>query len=291
MLKKANLIINPIAGKNRDFDYVALLRKTLSKAGYELEVFETAKKGQAEAFASSEECKDSLLIAAGGDGTVSEVVKGMDFNSSDLAIMPLGTANVFAKELGISPDLKSAVGHLASGNLRYWDVGLANDERFVVFLGTPFDAAVTGTLSRNRKGNITYLSYVIPTLKVYARWKSPPIKVTMDGKPLDGFASQVIISNVDHFARFFSLSPQVRPDDGLLDVFVFRKRGRLALLIYSIGMFLGILPSFKSVEHHKAKDVILESEEEDVPYQLDGDLRGNLPLKISVLPRALRLIV
>jgi len=291
MFKKAKLIINPIAGKNRNFDYVALLRKGLSQAGYQFEVFETAKKGQAEAFASSEECKNSLLIAAGGDGTVSEVVKGMHLDSSALAIMPLGTANVLAKELGISTDLKSAVGHLASGNLRCWDVGLANNERFAVFLGAPFDAAVTGTLSRNRKGSITYLSYVIPSIKVYARWKTPLIKVTMDGRRLDGFASQVIISNVDHFARFFSLSPQVRPDDGLLDVFVFRKKGRVALLIYFIGMFLGILPSFRSVEHHKAKDVILESEEEGVPYQLDGDLRGNLPLKISILPRALRLLV
>jgi len=215
----------------------------------------------------------------------------MDFKSSRLGILPLGTANVLATELGIGTDIKKAIDRISAGHQISWDVGIANHKKFVVFSGAAFDAAVTGTLSKKRKGNITYLTYIIPTIKTYANWKSPQIKVSIDGKEIEGFASQVIISNVNHFAGFFALSPEICPGDGLLDVFVFRSKGRRALIKYFAAMFFRILPSFKSVEQYKGKEITLESEQKDVPYQLDGDLAGTLPLRISVLPGALKIMV
>ena len=215
----------------------------------------------------------------------------MDLETCRLAILPLGTANVLASELGISADLRKAIRHIASGKEKIWDVGLADNRRFVVFVGAAFDAAVAGTLSRQRKGNINILSYLIPTIQTYANWRSPKIKVAIDGRELDGFASQVIISNVNHFAGFFELSPQICPDDSLLDVFVFRSKGRFAVMKYFFAMLFKILPSFKSVEAYKAKEIIIKSEQQNVPYQLDGDAAGTLPLKISVLPHKLKIMV
>ena len=291
MAKKARLIVNPIAGKGKEFDFVSVLKAELARADFELAVFETSKRGDAKAFAASDECKNAFVIAAGGDGTISEVAQGMDLETSKLGILPMGTANVMALELGIRRDLKSAIRHLAGGREKMWDVGVANGRKFLAFLGAAFDAAVTGTLSQQRKGNITFLTYVVPTLRTYASWKPPRIKVSIDGRWLDAEACQVIISNVNHFARFFQLSPEVSPDDGLLDIFVLRGKRRLALLKYGGAMFFRLLPLIKRAEHYKAREIILESENQNVPYQLDGDLVGTLPVKISVLPQALRIIV
>jgi len=291
MAKKARLIINPIAGKGKKSAFVSILKTELARADFELAVFETSKKGDARAFAASDECEDCLVIAAGGDGTISEVVQGMNLETSKLGILPLGTANVMALELGLRRNPSAMLKCFADGRERLWDVGVANGRKFLVFLGAAFDAAVTGALSQQRKGNITYLTYVIPTLRTYASWRPPRIRVSIDGRQLDGEACQVIISNVNHFARFFRLWPEVSPDDGLLDVFILKGKGKLALLKYGGAMFFRLLPLVKRAEHYRAREIVLDSQDPGVPYQLDGDLAGTLPVKISVLPQALRIVV
>jgi YegS/Rv2252/BmrU family lipid kinase len=291
MNKRIRLIVNPIAGKRQEFDFVGALRKELDRTDRDLKVFETRQKGDAKALAASEECRDCLVIAAGGDGTISEVAQGIDLETARLGILPLGTANDMALELGISTNLRTAVKRTVRGEETRWDVGVANGRRFVVFSGTAFDAAVTGTVHEERKSNITYLSYVVPALKTYAAWKSPRIRVSLDGKPLDGYSSQVLISNVKRLAPCFQLSHTIAPDDGVLHVLVFRREGRLALLEYTTALFFRLPQWMNTLENYKAQEILLESEDENVPYQLDGDPVGTLPLKISVLPRALRIVV
>jgi len=287
--KRAVLILNPIAGRGFSSSFLEAAREELASAGYDLAVRPTESPEHARQVASESQYDADLIIVGGGDGTISQVVRGLELGRIPIAILPLGTANVLAQELNIGLSPRKALQAILKGKEKKWDVGLANGVRFVSFVGAGFDACVTSEVHRARTGNIGYEHYLWPLMKVYSSWKSPSIHVEIDGTPFPKPVSQVIVSNLKRYASFFELTPDIRPDDGLLDVCLFSRPGRMHLFRYAASMFLRLLPQLEDATFLRGKRIELRSTDK-VPYQIDGDPAGELPLVITLEKKPLKII-
>ncbi|MBM4047752.1 MAG: YegS/Rv2252/BmrU family lipid kinase, partial [Planctomycetes bacterium] len=223
------LIVNPTAGRGRAATAAAEAAEHLRAAGLDVRAHATAGRGDGERLA-----RDAgdvrAIVAVGGDGTFNEVLNGVGGRDVPLGLIPVGTANVLARELGLPLDVRRACAVIAAGHSRTVDVGFCNDRRFILMAGMGFDAAVVQELTRSRKGNIRLLSYASPILRALATYDAPPLRVEADGHLLATDARLVILSNARTYALGLQISPQARMDDGLLDVCVFRRHGLQALL-------------------------------------------------------------
>ncbi len=288
--KQAVLILNPIAGRGITSSFLQAVRQDLASAGYNLVIKPTESPENAREIAAECQYDADLIIVGGGDGTISQVVRGLELGRIPLAILPIGTANVLAQELNIGLSPRKAVEAIMTGRERMWDVGLANGVRFVSFVGAGFDAHVASEVHRTRTGNIGYEHYLLPLVKVCSLWKSPCIHVEVDGRAFPKPLYQVIVSNLKRYASFFELTPDIRPDDGLLDICLLSRPGRMHLLRYAASMFLRLLPQLEDATFLRGKRIVLRSTER-VPYQIDGDPGGELPLEITLERKPLRIIV
>jgi len=240
----------------------------------------------------------SLIVAAGGDGTVNEVVNGiaagMDASPGSrimvrLGILPVGTMNVFATEMGIPlHSLQKAWDVALHGAVRHLDLPLCGtggvSRRFVQLAGVGLDAEVVRRTSRESKKTLGPLSYLLSLAQI-AGSKTPEIRIrTGEGRETTG--SFVLLGNGRFYGGPFRLFREGSPTDGLLDVLVFRNQGAWDLLRYMHAILMGNHPSLEDVEYFQTSRLSLHSEGM-VPYELDGEMAGYLPLEIALEERVL----
>ena len=286
---RLKLILNPIAGGGYGVKILPEVLRCLEQRGLEVEVFRTQKKGDAKELARNS--LDYKAIATmGGDGTFNEVINGALGNDVPLGLIPLGTANVLARELRIPLDPIQAARVIARGNTRRIDLGRADSRHFFLMAGIGFDAEVVKLLEANRKGNISMATYAIPILKALWNYKFPAVDVEVDGKLVARGAGFVFVSNTRRYTGPFVIANRAKVDDGLLDVLIFPGRNHLKLLKYAAGILLWIADRIKEVKYLQGKEIKVSSTDE-VSYQLDGDLGGPLPARFQVVPKALNIIV
>jgi len=252
--------------------------------------------GPGEAFrVAGQAAKDGYerVIVAGGDGTVNEVINGIEDGKITLGIVPLGTGNVLAYELGLARDaVDQALTVIKAGKTRDFDLGLAGDRRFLLMAGFGFDAEVIRSVPPRAKGIFGRMAYAPTLVHQSVCYRPSEFRLTLDDTSLSTAAYNVIVCNCASYAPNFQIAPMARPDDGLLDVLIFEHRPAMKL------RFLGWLSASlimrwaadSSAIHYQAKRVRIESTPM-VKMQLDGDVRGESGVDIQVLPKALRLIV
>ena len=233
-----------------------------------------------------------LIVAAGGDGTVNEVINGTGLSGVALGILPLGTVNVFAQDLGIPGKMDEAWAVVESGRIRAIDLARAESKGktrfFAQLAGVGFDARAVRAASCALKKKIGPLSYVWAGLKVLReRHASVEVCVSASGKSVSGVA--VLIGNGRFYGGPFRLFPEARMDDGLLDVCVFEKGGYFDMLRYGQGILRGVHTGFPDVKYFQAKEFVC-SAAQPVPFELDGEDAGEVPVRFSVMPRALRVM-
>jgi diacylglycerol kinase (ATP) len=235
-----------------------------------------------------------VVVAAGGDGTVNEVCNGIGTSGVALGVLPLGTVNVFARELGISLRLRAAWATIEAGHSRRIDLGCATagaQQRYFVQLGgVGFDAWAVQNASWDLKKKIGPLSYVWAGLKAVL---NPCGRVMVSGNgsrdPVDGVVA--LVGNGRFYGGPFPVFPSARLDDGKLDVCVFRKSGYWDVLRYTGGIWRGTHVRNRDVVYFQADHVECRPTDTTVPFELDGELAGQAPVSFSVLPRALRVLV
>ncbi len=220
-----------------------------------------------------------VVVAAGGDGTINEAVNGL--NGAALGVLPLGTVNVFAQELGIPRDLEAAWAAIEAGHTRAVDLACAEAggrrRYFCQLAGVGFDARAVRAASWKLKKQIGPLSYVWAGLKTM---RAPGV-VEFHG--IEGVA--LLIGNGRFYGGRYRLFPEAKLDDGLLDACFFE---RVSLLRYGPAILLGRHTKMAGVHYFQAKEFSCDSV---APFQLDGEDAGDGPVKFSVKPRALRVIV
>jgi YegS/Rv2252/BmrU family lipid kinase len=249
----------------------------------------TRGPGDAEAQAErAVEAGFGTVVAAGGDGTVNEVVNGIGNAPITLGILPMGTVNVLAMELGIPFDLVAAWKVIRAGKVRLIDEATANGHIFVQMAGIGLDAQIVQRNNRQVKEVLGPLSYLLTATQVAAE-RPPRLRVTSEGHPtVDG--SFVLVGNGRLYGGPFPLFRDADMQDGLLDVYVFKYMNYLHLIRYFRGMLFGSLAQFSDVEHFKSRRLLVEANRE-VPLEADGELAGHSPVEFAVKRRKLRVLV
>lgn len=227
------------------------------------------------------------IVAAGGDGTVNEVVNGIAGSDVALGILPVGTMNVFAAELGLPGDLEEAWAIIRAGRTRRVDLVRANQQYFVQLAGVGLDAQVVQATSWESKKNFGPLSYLISAAQIAAK-KPPRLFVEADGVVREG--SFVLIGNGRYYGGPVAFFKNARIDDGKLDVLIFKNLAYLDIARYVATVLMGKHTDQPDVEYFQTKKALVRSDEE-VPVEVDGEVVTTLPVTFRISSRKLRVVV
>ena len=286
--RRVLLVANPISGRGRACAAAGELARELVRRGVIAECLETCARGDAARLLGQAGAAD-LVVAVGGDGTLHEVLAGLADRTTPVGILPRGTANVLAVELGIPKDVRRNADVLVGGRTLEIDVARVNGRLSFLMTGVGFDAMTVREVERARRGPITKWAYLSAAARVLKGYKPPRLAVEIDGALLPREVGHVIVGNCPRYAAILRFDRAARMDDGLLDVYLF-PTGRLSELARSFvrGSLWRFVES--RVEVRRGRRVRIASAEE-VPYQVDGELGGVIPVEIELAPERYRLMV
>jgi YegS/Rv2252/BmrU family lipid kinase len=217
------------------------------------------------------------IVGAGGDGTINEIVNGLDGPRRCLGIFPLGTANVLASELGLPRSAAALAQLIANGETRRMHLPSVNGKRFVMMAGVGFDAKVVAGVSPNLKRRLGKLAYVWTTITGLERYSRTVYRIKIDG--ISYSAASAVIANGHYYGGRFSCAPDARLWSPLLHVCLFEKTGAWNALRYAAGLVLGQLKCFPDVETVIGRSIRIEGDPH-APAQGDGDIVDHLPVII-----------
>ncbi len=285
MVNDTVVILNPAARSERADRQRAQIENLAHSAVF----CATSHRGEAEKLArKATEEGYRRIIAAGGDGTINEVVNGIAGADVTLGLLPLGTMNVFASELGLpTNDLERCWDIIQTGRTRLMDLPSANGKHFIQLAGVGLDAQVVKETSRNFKRSFGPLSYVISAAQIAAR--TPPRLRIESENAVTEEGSFVLVGNGRLYGGPFPFFKKALLDDGLLDVLVFKRLNYLEMIRYLQDVIFSSEITSPEVEYFQTKALRVSSEAE-VPVEVDGELMGNCPIEFRVLDRALRVL-
>jgi len=286
------VVRNPVAGSRRDHFYIEVVTR-LRDAGCMLDERSTERRGDAERFARELDAGayDGLVIA-GGDGTINEALNGLAGRDDgpaavEFGIIPLGTANVLAVELGLGPTAYDVARALVEGTAREVALGRVNDRVFLLMAGVGFDAHVVESVPTALKRRIGKLAYALISLETMLAFPFPGYQVTIGDETMP--AASIVVCNGRHYAGAYVAAPDANLEDGTLQVCLFERNGAFHTARYALNMLLGRLSKSSGYRIVPATGLRVEGPPGD-PVQGDGDIIGALPAEISVDPGRVRLI-
>lgn len=288
--QRAAVVANPIAGRGRARARAEELVRELARVEIAAELHYTSGRGDARAWTREHAGAFDVVVAVGGDGTVSEVLDGVPEAEMPVAILAMGTANVMSIDLGLPRDPAGVARMVASGRTTTVDVARVNGTRLsFLVVGAGVDAQVVRELERLRKGPITKRTWARAALRVLLACPTPRLSVAIDGRAIEGEHCQVLFSNVVHYAGFRVLASDRVLDDGRWEVYLFPAGSRVRTVLYGVRALLGGFPSGR-VRRERGTKLEVRSAS-PVPFQVDGDLAGETPFAIEVEPVRRRLVL
>lgn len=297
MRRRIRIVANPASGRGRSLRKAAEVVRILRAQGCEVDLAETRGPGDAERIAAASADFDAI-VAVGGDGTVHAVANGLtERGGPALAIIPAGTANVLARELGLPSSAAGLARVVAEGREIAWDLGIERrrGRKFVLFGSAGFDAQVVHDFHSRRRGPIHMADYVWRGVRTFTEYSPPRVRVVLDGRELPERASWVIVSTAAGYGGPIAFTPRASHDDGLFDVLVQRGRHRMD----TVHLFGSALLNWAArtavhppdtVVHRAARVELAAEESERAALQLDGDPAGFLPAELEVIRGGLRLL-
>jgi YegS/Rv2252/BmrU family lipid kinase len=304
-LPKAVLLIrNPTAGRRRPGLVDAVVRQVEAE-GWTVDMVDTAAAGDARRLAESSDIGRYAVIAvAGGDGTINEVVNGLASRGEPappLAIVPLGTANVLAHELGLGSSAAVIARTIVAGRAVMMHPGQASgpsgkdgDPRcFSLMAGAGFDAKVVAGVSASLKRRFGKAAYVWRSLIETRRYRPVRYAVEIDGVGYE--AASVIVTRSRHYAGPYVVAPKAALSEPLLHVCLFERWGRSQTLRFGLALLMGRLPQvggYRVIAGREVKISVLSDagEVRRQPVQIDGDDALTLPISIGLAPASVRLL-
>ncbi len=284
-------IVNPSAGRGRGAIVADELSRRLAARGRSCEIVRTG--GPREAAARARDAADGaeLVVAVGGDGTVSEVVNGLAETDATLGIVPVGSGNDFAYALGIPLTLDAAIDVLLDGRDIRIDLGRYDERWFANSVGLGFEAQVTieSTKIRRLRGFAIYLWAVVRAL---IRLRCPDLVIRADDRTFEGRQLLVCIGNGPRVGGGFLLTPDARLDDGRFDVCVVGAMGRLSVLRTLPKALSGSHTSHPRVSMLRARRIRIESSG-GFPFHVDGEVidTSRRELTVEMVPGKLKVRV
>ena len=272
-MKRAAVIVHP--GKHADLaGFRADVIETMTGQGWAEPMWlETSPDDTGERQARmAVEAGVDLVISCGGDGTVTACAAGVAGSGVPLGVLPAGTGNLLARNLGVPLNLDAALAVALTGDERRVDVGVANERPFLVMAGIGIDAAVLAGVSEALKARAGWHAYALSALRhLWDRLTRVELRVD-GGPPVRRLASGVVVGNVGTLQRNLRLLPDAVPDDGVLDVVV--------LTAWGVGAWLGVVADLLLLRRKTSRltrltcrDLIVETRRPR-PWEADGDVGG-----------------
>jgi diacylglycerol kinase (ATP) len=286
------ILFNPFAGQAYN------LKQTLESAadiwrskGWNVEVRPTKAPGDATVQArGAAECGYDVVVAAGGDGTVNEVVNGLIGTHVALAVLPIGTVNIWARELGLPMDLRRVANAFLTAHLEQIDVGKAGERYFLLMAGVGFDGAVTAKINHKEKKRFGVFAYVKQTLQLAWCYQGVRSYICVDGKRVRGRILLVVIGNSQLYGGVVKLTAHAIVNDGLLDVCVIKGHSMLVAPLRLLSVFTRRYNRDPKVVYYRAQRVEIKGKKL-LPVQVDGDYLGTTPMNFEVVPQSLRVLI
>jgi diacylglycerol kinase (ATP) len=286
---EAVIIGNPNSGRAGDEDYLERLAEILRSGDLRVEVLNTEHPNHATELASL--AGDRLVVAAGGDGTVNEVLNGLSLEAT-LGVLPLGTANVLVRELGLPLDPSEACRRILEGERCRVDFGVATDNegaerRFACMAGIGFDAKVISAVTPRLKRNLRRLAFQLTAFKVLFGNRFPTLEILL-GDEIHT-ARFAIIANGQYYGGDYRVSGPGQLTSGQFETILIE---RLSDLLRP-DIFAGIVtrrPLNRAMTSITSTEVHARAPGAEVPVQLDGELWGGLPMSFRIEPAALNVV-
>jgi YegS/Rv2252/BmrU family lipid kinase len=249
----------------------------------------TSRAGEAEFLARHAVSEGfGKIVAAGGDGTINEIVNGIAGSTATLGLLPVGTMNVFATELGLpANDLLRCWQIIQENRARPIDLPSANGKHFVQLAGVGLDAQVVKETSRAFKQNFGPLSYMISAAQIASR-QPPRLRIESENAVTDE-GSFVLVGNGRLYGGRFPFFKQAVIDDGLLDVIVFKRLTYVEIIRYLQNVIFTPQITAPEVEYFQTSRLRVSSDE-DVPVETDGELVGTCPVEFQIKSGGLRVL-
>ncbi|MCX8070152.1 MAG: diacylglycerol kinase family lipid kinase [Thermodesulfovibrionales bacterium] len=297
LYRKIVIIANPLAGKGSLISLDDAKRILINK-GYDVIIKETSYKGHGEEIAreislNESYQEDTLVISAGGDGTYNEVANGLVYSNVPMAVLPLGTTSVLARELSIPFKIDDAIKTILEGTVVDVNIGsielLSNNKKrfFLLMAGIGFDGETVKNVDIKLKRYIGQLAYIFSGLKTLFRYKSENFTIYIDGQE-SITCSNIIICKSARYGGSFIITPDASLLSPSFSCFATKGSRREILIKYILGIITGQHLRLKGIKYFTAKDLIITGKGH---VQIDGDYIGSLPVKISIAQKALRLVV
>lgn len=304
-IQDALLIYNPASGRKRDrrFGEIEQAVRILKDAGITAELAPTTGRDTATNLARhAVEHRHGMVIACGGDGTVNEIVNGLAGSQVPMALLPAGTANILAKELGIPRDIPRAARLIPGGNIRRIALGIvlplngnisaalsAGGRYFLSVGGAGPDGAMVYGVHEGLKKNVGVLAYWVEGFRQLFSYGFPEIRIRSDSR--ERKATLVIVGRTAHYGGPFKITTGASLFENSFELLTNSKRSRLAYLACLPALWLGRLRARDGIEAWKATETICEpAASEPVYAQVDGEPVGRLPVVFRIVPDALSLI-
>jgi diacylglycerol kinase (ATP) len=287
--KSVVISINPSSGSTDRRQVVEELAAELKHQGFDVHSLTDIEAVKSVVAKLAGQSQLRAVVAAGGDGTVSLLANSLP-PQTPIAILPLGTENLLAKYIGLTADPKSIAEMIAHGSTVKLDSGRANGQLFLVMASCGFDADVVHRVHSQRTGHIQHSSYIKPIVSAISTYRYPKIRIRPDGQENPIIGKWAFVFNVPRYAMNLPIVSDADPRDAQLDLCTFRGGNLIRGLFYLFAILLRQHRGWKVSHFQRFQRVTIEADDR-VPYQLDGDPGGVLPLTIEVIPEFLKVLV
>jgi len=283
------IIVNPAAGRARSSErrlgrFVAALERqgctvVLRRAG--------PSPGEVERLAGQAEPGFEAIVAAGGDGTISAVVNGLGGRAVPFGVLPLGSANVLAREIRLPRAPEALASLVVTGPASPIWPGRVGNRAFVMMASAGFDSEIVAALSPELKRRVGRLAFAWGFL--VRLWHCPACELTVRADGVEYRAAAVVAAKGRHYAGPFVVAPGADLAEPVLELVLLDRRGRWAMLRYATALFLGRVPRLGDIAIVRARQASVAGNRA-LPVQADGEIVGELPIALAVADRPLLLI-
>ena len=291
MTKKYLFIINPTSGGWRARRYRTELQKIINNRNLNHEIFITQQKGDATQVVAQRASEFDVVVAVGGDGTILEVVNGLQRHDARIGLIPLGTGNDFARGCGVPfNDIKGAMAVLLADQVKCIDLGEVNGRLFMNMLGVGFSGR-GNQIAHELPRFLGKLRYFLSMLITFMVYRSPNVTIKFDEQEMEAPLFLANIANGPYTAGGMIVNPAAMMTSGTLELAYMPTLSRLNFLRYLSKLFDGSIAAVSEISYFYSEEFILQSDE-GIPVQVDGesDFYGAKKLTVKVIPSALDVI-
>ena len=294
-MKSALIIINPVSPNLPSRSRLHEAAAWLKAQDWRLDWASTRWAGEATRIAGRAVAEGrDLVLVCGGDGTISEAINGLAGSQTPLAVIPAGTANVWAKEVGLPRRPLDALQVALYGQARRMDLGRAGAGQegryFFMMAGVGLDGQIAASLPLEVKRYLGTTAYAIAAVRESLRFRGQQVRLLLDGEPIETRLMMMIVGNTRNYGGVAQVTARACANDGLLDVCLFPGEGPLDIILHTLRVIAKAHLRASSVLYRRVRRVELP-EESVLPVQLDGDFCPTYPTLFEVTPAALTVML